>query len=124
MDRAFYVRIGPDLDRGAVRPDAGERQRRRDIDVGRETACRFASAAGEDAALRPDPAHGYAVLHQIRRAFEPGRRLPGDHVDARDLADGDGLHSIEAKQRAGWHQDAAAALPRHIDKVEIFEKRT
>ena len=45
---------------------------------------------------------------QIRRAFEPGRRLARHHVDRVDGAFGRGAHGVEPDQRAGRHQNSRA----------------
>src|SRR5439155_1580468 len=45
---ARHGRVGPDVDHGAVRPDARERQRGNDIDVGGKAGGGIARGAAED----------------------------------------------------------------------------
>ena len=97
MDVAVDPGIGPDLDCRAVGADPGQRQRGRDIDIGRKTVGGLARAAGEDAERLVDAGDRDPVLDQIGRAVEPVRRLPRDHVNPRDETLRRGLHRVEAQ---------------------------
>ena len=124
MDVAADRRVGPDLDHRAVGADPGHRQRRRDIDVGRETAGGLAGGAGEDQLRLAEAGDADLVLDEIGRAFEPAGRLAGDHLHRFEAAaHGRRLHRVERQERAGRHQDAPALPARQLNEVEIVEKR-
>ena len=121
--RAGDRRIRPDLDLGTIRPDAGERQRRHDVDVSGESLGGFARAAGKHPLGGVEPDNRNIVCHQIGRTREPARRFAGDHAHRLDLAFGGGGHRIEAKQRAGRNDDLAAARSREFDQVRPRQER-
>ena len=71
MEIACHGRVGPNLDRRAIRPNAGERQCRGDIGIGRKAADGLARSAGEDAFGRGQSNDVDAVGFEIGRVLKP-----------------------------------------------------
>src|SRR6516225_11045684 len=92
-------RIGPDFEPSLVRPDAGEAERRGDIDVGGKTARAFARAAVEDFRRRLEVFERNAAIDQIRRALKPARRLARHHGHRMDRALGGGARRFSWRAR-------------------------
>ena len=122
MGVAVDRRIGPDFEPRLVRPDAGEAQRRGDIDVGGEAARALARAAVEDFQRLFEIGKRNAALDQIGRALEPVRRFARDHGHRPDRPFGGGAHRIEPKERAGRNQDARACRLRPLHQIPVFQK--
>src|SRR5215467_10389393 len=73
--------IGPYLDCGAIRTDAGQRQRRDDVDVLREACSGLAGSAGKYPFGGVEPLDRNTVLDEVGRAREAAWRLAGGHAD-------------------------------------------
>ena len=69
---ARHAGIGPDLHLRTVRPDAGERQRHRHVDVGGKAGDGLARAAGKHAQWRLQSLHRQAAARRAA-ARRPGR---------------------------------------------------
>ena len=114
--------VGPDFDRGAVGSDAGEGERRHDIDISREAGGGLARGAGKHQLRGVQPCDRDAVLDEIGRAGEAGGRLAGDHPHRMDGAFRGGADRIEAEQCAGRHDDLAAMFPGERDEVRARQQ--
>src|ERR1700688_3399887 len=122
MNVARYRRIGPDLEPGPVGADAGQRQRHRDIQIGRESLGRLARGALEDPQRFGDPLDIDVVLDDIGRAGEPWNRLSRHHADRMDGADRRRGHGIQPNQGARRHHDLTAMLFGKCDQVLMVEQ--
>ena len=122
MGVAGQRRIGPDFQPRLVGSDAGEAERGRNIDIGREPARALTRRAVKHFLRRDEILHRNLMLDQIRRALKPARRLARDHGDGADIAFGGGTHGIEAKERAGRHQNARALRLGEIHEIPVVEK--
>jgi len=91
------------------RADAGERQRRSDIDVLRKS-CGSSRAVPPEASFAVLKPSTEMLCDEIGSAARPGRRLPRRHLHRVDGAFGRGRHGIEAEQRAVRHDDPAPGL--------------
>ena len=113
--------IGPDLQRRLVRPDAGERQCDRDVEVGGKADRRLARRAIEDAQGLRDVLDADIVLGKIGRAGKTAHRLPRHHAHGLDFSFRRGGDGIEAEQGAGRHHDLAAMFAGEIDQMLVDE---
>ena len=113
---AFERGVGPDIERGPVGADPGERERDRDVEVGRKADRRLARRSAENANRLGDVLDADVVLGKIGRAGKAAHRLSRDHADRADFAFGGRCDRVEAKQRAGRHHDLAAVLAGERDR--------
>src|SRR5258708_9056638 len=114
---AVESRIGPDLQPRALGADAGQRQRRRDIDILGEAARAVARRAVEHLERGGELLERDAMFGQVGRAGEPVRRPARRHFDAADLTLGGGAHRVEAEERAGWDDDAGTRFACPLDEI-------
>src|SRR5439155_21998055 len=105
MNVASNPRISPNLQLGAVRADAGERQRGREAYVGRKAAHALARAAREQQLRLFQADERNAAPLEIRRADEPRRRLARDQLHGKDCSLGGGPHRVAADERTGRHEN-------------------
>ncbi len=116
MGVARHGRIRPDVQARAIRPDARERERDRDIEVRRKAFGGFARRAAEHPQRLAQPLDADVVLEQVGRAGEAVRRLAGRHLHRVNLALRGGANCIEPEQRAARHDDLSAVLARQLDQ--------
>ena len=114
--------VGPDLEAGALRADAREAKRRRDVHVGGKAPRRVARAAFEDLQRRLEPVDVNAVIDEIRCARESSGGLAGDHRHRRDAALGRAAHRVEPHHRAARHHDLRTGGARGLDEVGVIEQ--
>src|SRR5216684_5975271 len=115
--------IGPDFQFGPVRAYPRQRQRDGNIQIRRKSFCRLPRRTIEYPERLGNSLDIDVVLDDVRRAGEPGDRLPRYHpnrMDGPDRRRGDG---VEANQRTRGYHDLAAISLGKLDEILVVEQR-
>jgi branched-chain amino acid transport system substrate-binding protein len=114
--------VGPDLDARPFRADAGESERRCDVDVGGKPPGGVVGVAFENLAGFGERGEADLAFHEIGRAVQARGRFAGFNGDGAHLALRGGADGIEAEQRAGRDDDAGTGFLGTADEMHAGEQ--